>query len=295
MGKDAPKPPKAAKVSAEQATYNKQAAQDTLNFSAPGATTSTPFGSSTVLRDADGNPIGTERNLSAGLQPTAGNLMSNMQAQTGLLPTEAFSSITAAPDTSAISQTFFDKGAALLQPQFAQAQNRWRVEEAERGLPIGSEASMDQRGNLDRQQSLAMSDLASQATLLAPQEQQRLIQNARADYLQPYDTARASTQNLGLLNSFLPQTNLAQPGVQSVNHSQNVQNEYQAKMDAYNSQMGGIGQLVSTGLGLLTAPMTGGASLLGAAGGLFGGGGGTISNVMGTSGAYAPGLPWGSY
>lgn len=62
--------------------------------------------------------------------------------------------------------------------------------------------------------------------------------------------------------------------------SQNAQ--LNAKLQASTNQ--GIGSLIGTGIGLVAAPFTGGASLLASAGGLFGGGGGTpsIGNYGGT-------------
>lgn len=54
--------------------------------------------------------------------------------------------------------------------------------------------------------------------------------------------------------------------------------------------MGDITGALTTGLGLLSAIPTGGASL--GLMGALGGAGSLISNVGGTSGSYAPGLPW---
>ena len=71
-------------------------------------------------------------------------------------------------------------------------------------------------------------------------------------------------QNLGLLqglNGLAP--NAAQPTANAAapDYSTLVQNKYNAAMANSQSKQAGIGQLLGTGLGLLTAPLTGAAGL----------------------------------
>lgn len=273
MGKKAPKAPNPATTAKAQAQYSKEAAKDQLRLNALDQTG--PFGQATFDRDETGLPTGINTSLSDQLQSGAGNISSAYADLSGGLPTSNFDSTMAVPDTSAISQDFYDRGAGLLEHPFSQQRKQHEVRLAERGLPLGSEAEYDASRSLNDSQNLAYQQLASQAALQAPAEQQRLIGNARQDYLQPGNVMSNYGSNLGLLKGLTPGASQPTAGIQAPNYSGLVQQKYQADMDRYNSKMGGLGQLVSTGVGLLGAPFTGGASLgLSGLGGLFGGGGG---------------------
>jgi len=257
MGKSAPKAPDPTQTAQAQAQYNKDAAQSTINMNSMNR--QGPYGSSTFQRDQNGNPIGITNSLDPSLAGASGSFTGALGAVGGMLPGQAFNSQTAAPDTSYLAQDFYRNGAALMAPQMEQERKRLDETLTNRGLPIGSEAYTDASGNLQRSQNLALSDLASRATQLAPQEQQRLINNARTDYMQPY---QQGSQTLGLLqglNSLVPQAQQATANVGSPDYMGAVNSKYQADVAQYNNQMNGMGNLLKTGAGLFLSPVpTGG-------------------------------------
>lgn len=272
MGKDAPDYPDPGKTAEQQYTWNTKAAGDIMKMNAINQTG--PFGTANFQKNAQGMPTGITTSLSPGLQASAGNITGNLGSTSGLLPSVAFDSTTAAPDTSYISNELFNRGAGLLADPFAQARNEMDINLTNRGLPIGSEARMLSEGNLGRQQSLAYSDLAHQAALAAPAEQQRLIGNARTDYLQPYDQARGGLGLLAGLKGLTPGANQPQASIAAPNYSDLVNRQYNAAMQEYQNNQAGLGSLIKTGLSIGLAPFTGGASLMGM-GIPMGGSGGT--------------------
>lgn len=249
MGKKQPKAPNAMNLAQQQQGYNAQAAQQQLDLNS--IDRSNPFGSSVFQRDENGVPTGMTNTLSGALQGGANTLMGAYGSMAGMLPTSAFNSTTAAPSTDYLSQAYYDKGSALLQPQFAQARAAQDEQLTNRGLPIGSEARSLAEGNLARQQSLALSDLAGQAVQLAPAEQQRLITNARTDYQMPAQMLGTYGQNLGILGGLMPQVQQASATVGSPDYMGAANQQYQAQMGQYNAQMQGLGQMAGAGLGLL--------------------------------------------
>jgi hypothetical protein len=261
---DKPKAPDAAATANTQLGYNKDAAQSTINQNS--INKSGPFGSSNFTKDASGNTTGISTSLDPTLTPSAGNITGNLGAITGQLPTQNFDSTTAAPNTDAIGQTYFNKGKALLQPAFDQSKAQNDVNLTNRGLPIGSEARNISEGNLERSHDLALSDLASGANLAASNENQRLVGNARADYLQPYQTAGSNLGLLSGLNGLAPQVNSPTANVGSPDYTGSVNNAYNQEMTQYNAKMTGLGQLAGAGAGMLAGLPPGTIS------GLFNGG-----------------------
>lgn len=256
---NAPKPPDPKKTAAAQYQYNTQAAQDTIKMGAQSANRAGPFGSTTTQLDANGMPIGQTASLSGALQGSADNLTGNLGAQTGLLPSGPFN---ANVDASGIRQAYMDNAISAAQPEFARQDKLREIRMAERGLPIGSEAWSDAEDQVGEQRNQFLRGVGNDAFIAGTQEEQRQRGNALQDYLLPYQTAQS---NLGLLQGiggmtpgFAP---LPSASVGAPDYSGMVQNNYQAKLDAYNNQMAGIGQLAGVGMGLLTAPVTGGAGL----------------------------------
>jgi hypothetical protein len=258
---DAPKAPDPKKTAQAQQQYNQDA------FNASSIDRSNPFGSSTFNRDANGNVTGMTNALSGALQGGADAGANAASSQFGLLPTTGINwDTTTAPQ---IAQQNYDAYAAMTAPSRQQQQSELNVRMGERGLPIGSEISDNQWGNLNRDFALADTNAAAQAWNAVPGMQGQMINNQIGMYDQAANSATKTTNALGLLGGLAPQAQ--QPGQQqAVDYSGLVNNQYNAQMDSYNNEMAGYGALAGAGLGLLTAPMTGGTSLLGmGAGGLF--------------------------
>lgn len=250
-----PKAPDPAQTANTQLGYNKDAAQSSININS--INKSGPFGSSTFTKDASGNTTGIQTSLDPSLTGTAGNITGNLGAVTGSLPTAPFDS-TGVKSTSDIAKMYYDKGAALLDPQFSQARNEQDINLTNRGLPIGSEARNTAEGNLARSQSVALSDLASQSNLAASSEQQRLIDNARKDYTQPYDIASGGLGLLTGLKGLTPEASQPSAAVGSPDYTSTVNNNYNAATQQYNNTMTGVGQLAGAGAGLMLGMPTGG-------------------------------------
>jgi len=257
MSKKAPKAPDPMQTAQTQAGMNRQAAQDTLRINAMDKTN--PYGSSTFTRDAAGNPTGMTSEFTGPMKTGFDNVGGSFANYTGRLPTENFDS-TKIAQTDDLSRTFYNRGRDLLADDFSQAQQAQDINLTNRGLPIGSEARTISEGNLARQQGLALSTLAKDASLLAPQEQQRLIDNARRDYTMTFDNADRSLGLLSGMNGLLPQVSQPTAGVGNVDFAGLQANKFKADQQAHSDKMAGYGSLLKTGLGLALTPMTGGLS-----------------------------------
>lgn len=250
---DAPKAPDPTKTANAQLGYNTNAAQSTINMNS--LDRNGPFGSATFTHDANGNVTGQNVSLSNLLQGGSDATQNAFTANAGSLPTAPINwDSTTVPS---IVNSNFNAYTAMMQPQRDQAQKNLDVTLSERGIPIGSEVYDDAQGNLNRSNSLADQQAAASFLNAAPGLQSQLIANQTNMQNQPYQTAGL---NLGLLQGLNGLTSAAPQGSASVgapDYTGLVNNNYNQQMQQYNSQMGDLGSLASTGLGLLTAPLTG--------------------------------------
>ena len=256
MGKDAPKAPDPMKTADAQYKYSTKAAQDNLNMNA--LNKSGPFGSSTFQRDASGNPTGIKTSLSSALQGGADRITSALGSQSGLIPTGAFDPNV---DASGIRSAYQDNAMLTAQPEWARQDKQNEIRLAERGIPIGSEIWRDNANQVGETRNQYMRGAANDSYIAGANEEQRQYGNQLNEYQLP---GQMAGQNLGLLqglNGLAP--NAAQPTANAAapDYSTLVNNKYNADMANFQQKQAGIGQLVGTGLGLLTAPLTGGASL----------------------------------
>jgi hypothetical protein len=252
MGKDAPKAPNPAKTAQAQYQWSKTAAQDQQRMNAMDRTG--PFGSSTFTRDAEGNPTGINTQLSGALQGSADNVTGNLGAQTGLLPSGAFNPNV---DGSAIRAAYLDNANLAAAPEWARQDKLNQITMAERGIPIGSEIDTDLSNRTSEQRNQYLRGAANDSYIAGANEEQRQFGNQLTQYQLPYQTAANSLGLLQGLNGLTPQANQPQSSVAAPDYAGLVQNKYNADMANYNNSMTGLGQLASTGMGLLTAPLTG--------------------------------------
>lgn len=246
-----------------------------------------PFGSSTFTKDANGNPTGINTSLSSELQGSADNLTGNLGAQTGMLPSGAFNPNV---DASGIRSAYQDNAMLAAQPEWARQDKQNNVTMAERGIPIGSEIWGDTQDKTGEQRNAYMRGAANDSFIAGANEEQRQYGNQLTQYQLPGQMASNSLGLLQGMNGLTPQASQPQANIQAPDYSGMVQNKYNADSAAYNNKMSGLGQLASTGLGLLAAPMTGGLSLgmMGMGGG--GGVGGIGSILKGTPGGFSTSL-----
>jgi hypothetical protein len=253
---DAPKPPDPTKTANAQLGYNTGAAQSTINMNS--IDHNGPFGSSTFTHDANGNVTGQNTSLSSALQSGANNTQNNFSALTGNLPTAPinFDNNTVGNIVNSNMAAF----SALQQPGRAQAQKNLDVTLSDRGIPIGSEVYNDAQGNLDRANSLADQQAASGFLNAAPGLQSQLDANTIGEYNAPYTTAGNALGLLGGLNGLVSAAPQGSAAVAAPNYAGLVENNFNQQNQQYQDQIGGLGSAVGAGLGLLTAPLTGGAT-----------------------------------
>jgi hypothetical protein len=275
--KKAPKAPDPTQTANTQSQYNKAAATDTLKMNSMDR--SGPFGSSTFQRDANGMPTGITSSLSPGMQGAADNVTGAVGAQTGMLPTTAFDPNT---DASGIRQAFIDQGMQYAQPEWARQDKNREVALTNRGLPVGSEAWTDAENQVSEGRNQYMGDLSNRAWQAGANEEQRQFGNQLTQYQLPQQMAAGGLGLLQGMNSIVPNAQQPQANVGSVDYSGLVNNNYNQQMNAYNSKMSGLGQLAGAGMGLLTAPLTGGLTG-GLANTLLGKGVSGISNMWNQS------------
>lgn len=249
----APKAPDPNKTAQAQQQYNKTSAQDTLKMNSMDRTG--PFGSSTFQKDANGNPIGITNSLSPGMQTAADNVTGAVGAQTGMLPTTAFDPNI---DANGIRQAYVNQGLLAAQPEWERQDKNREVTLTNRGLPIGSEAWTDAKNQVGESRNAYLQGLNNQAWQAGANEEQRQFGNQLTQYQLPQQMAAGGLGLLSGMNSLVPNANQPQANVGSVDYTGLVNNNYNQQMNAYNSKMQGLGQLAGAGLGLLTAPLTGG-------------------------------------
>ncbi len=255
----APKPPNPTQTANTQAGYNQTAAQNTVNMNSMNQ--NGVFGSGTVNRDANGNVTGQTSSLDPTLTGAANSGSSALSSLMSQLPTSGINwDSTTAPQ---IASQNYNAYAASTAPQRAQQQNQLDVTLSDRGIPIGSQVYNDAQGNLSNSFNLADTNAAAQAWNAVPGMQGQLISNQTAMQNQPAQTAQLNLGLLTGLNGLAPAANLGQSSVGAPNFENDVNNTYNQQEQQYQNEISGWGSLANAGMGLLTAPLTGGVTAAG--------------------------------
>ncbi len=275
--KKAPKQPDVNATAQTQMQYNNAAADSTLKKNSMDRTG--PFGSSTFSRDANGMPTGINSQLGPGLQGAADSITGAIGAQAGMTPTGAFNPNT---DASGIRQAFVNQGLQYAQPEWQRQDADREVMLRNRGLPIGSEVYNGEEDRVAATRNQYLGDLSNRAWQAGANEEQRQFGNELTKYQLPQQMAAGGLGLLQGMNSLVPNAQQPQANVGSVDYSGLVNNNYNQQMNAYNSKMSGLGQLAGAGMGLLTAPLTGGLTG-GLANTLLGKGWNAMSNMWNQS------------
>jgi len=205
MGSKAPDPPDPQKVAQAQQAANVETAREQAKLNA--VDQFGPFGSTVYQRDSSGVPIAQQVNLNPEVQnildqqfDLSGGLGQASLDALNYLPQDKFtidqftSQVGApdpnvdyglpqdefqldVPDTSDISQTYFDQQMGLLRPEFEDQNRQFEATMSDRGLPVGSTVFDETFSDLKREQNLARQQAADQAVFRGLQEQQRQIGN----------------------------------------------------------------------------------------------------------------------
>lgn len=303
-----------AQASATAAANSAQNRNNQMNAAGNNATNA--FGSmttqvSTGRGDPSGLPrgaaIGVTQTLNPTLQGAANVGQQALGAQFGLLPQQAFN-----PNTNGqqIRNAYIQQATAPLQSEWQRQDNALQAQIADRGLPIGSNAYNNAMAPVNEQRSNQLRAIGGQAYLAGTGEEQRQFGNQLTQYQLP---GQMAAQNVGLLQNVqnlapairYPNVSQISPDAAAGQAMQAQQMQYQSQLQQYNQRQQQLGQALQMGLGLLSAPLTGGTSLLGmgmgalggALGGMFNGGGGAGGSMIGNASSLPAGttdasLPW---
>jgi len=253
---DAPKYDANAAIGAQTASNN---AATKTNAQAAGKTNA--FGSANYTFDANGMPTGQVQNLSAPLNTAATNIQGGVQNASSWTPQNQFK-LSDVPNGMPLADATFKQGMTYMQPEFDRQDKNLEVRMSERGLPIGSEAWNDANAAQSDSQNRAVTDLTQRSILMTPAEEQRQIGNALTERNQGYADVNSGLGLLSGIGGLMPQAGAISQQT-PVNAMGAYDQQYQSEKAAYDAKQAGYQNALKLGLGLMTAPMTGGTSLAG--------------------------------
>lgn len=275
---------KAPKFDAGAAIASQTAANNTAtktNAKAAGVTG--PYGSASYTFDADGMPSGQVRNFSGPLSTAATNVQGDVAGASEWLPQQRFD-LDQVGSGREYGNAVFDQSMAYAQPYLDRRRAQADEQLYNRGLRPGDEAYAAGIDPVMDAESRFLADAASKATMAGYDQRQREIGNELTERNQGYADVNSGIGLLTGMGGLLPQA-------QSINQQTPVnamgayEQQFKADQAAYQQKQAGLQNALKLGVGLLTAPMTGGTSLMGmGAGGLFNGGGGGGYTAMGSLG-----------
>ncbi len=251
---DKPTPPDPTQTAAAQTTYNTNAAKTQNAVNSYGQ--ETPFGSVNYVPDAS-SPSGYRivTNTGATGQPLLGAATSLANNSAGMYSTPF--------DANAASKATADKlntwQRDYQQPVFNIQNSNLEAQLRNQGLMPGTEAYDNAKRLLARSQG----DVTNQ---YLAQNQGAAYGQAVQDYQRPLQTVASLMQTAA--PSGFQQTPTAQ--IQPANYAGIAQQNYTSQLNDYENNWNNLSKLGVAGIGLAAAPFTGGTSLLGSLGGMFG-------------------------
>jgi len=271
MSFSAPTPPDPTQTANTQQQYNTEAAKTQNQINSYGQ--SNPYGNLNYVPDA-GSPSGYRINtsLSAPLQgmfDTQTGTINNLEKNSAGMYSSPYDLNAATGQTAKLLNDWQQK---YQQPIFNQQDSNLEAQLRSQGLTPGSEAYNNAKNLLARNQG----DVTNQ--YLAQNEGQA-FQQAVQNYQLPLQTI-AGLQSTVPGNPTFGASPTAQ--IQPANYQGAVQSNYQNQMQNYENTWNNIGKLGTAGVGLAMAPMSGGTSLLGSIGGMFGGSPGGANPIAGS-------------
>lgn len=287
---------KAPKFDAGAAIASQTAANNTAtktNAKAAGVTG--PYGSASYTFDADGMPTGQVRNFSEPLNVASTNVQGDVAGASGWLPQQRFD-LDQVGSGRDYGNAVFDQSMAYAQPYLDRRRSQADEQLYNRGLRPGDEAYAAGMDPVMDAESRFLADAASKATLAGYDQRQREIGNELTERNQGYADVNSGIGLLSGLGGLLPQ---AQPINQQtpVNAMGAYEQQFRADQAAYQQKQAGLQNALKLGVGLLTAPMTGGTSLmgmgLGALGGLFNNGSADAASGFPMAADYNKTVGWG--
>jgi hypothetical protein len=293
MSFGAPTPPDATATSNTQQQYNTQAAQtqnQTNSYNQNSA-----FGSINYVPDSSSPSGYTLQTSYSQPEQSLFNQYTGTQGAFGAaapgLVSQGASDLTARAnlDPSAVTGQLNNWSQQYLQPLFNQQQSNTDAQLRNQGLNPGSTADNNAQNLLARNQG----DVTNQ--YLQQNEGQAYNQALQSFQAQQQQGQNESALGGTLFGASAPTgpTQNATPtaSIQPANYQGAVQSNYQNQLQNYENTWNNVGKLGTAAAGLAFAPMTGGTSLIGSLGGMFGG-----SGVPGVSNSQimSQGNPYGS-
>lgn len=273
---DGPKPPDPYTTANAQTQSNIATAKSQQGLNMVNQTT--PYGSLTYSQtgtNPDGSPqYGANVSFSQPQQQIydAGNAnkMGQMGIASGLLAGKSGALSGNPLDLSwgATEANLDALGAKTLDPQFAQRTNQLTQDLYNRGIRPGDEQYQIAMDQLGRDRGAAYNNLYLTGHNTA-------VNDLTSQYYSPLQTYQQLMQGTGPQSPTGANVSTPQVNIPGTNISGLIEQNYQQDSNNANARNGQIAGLIGTGLGVAAAPFTGGASLAGAMGGLFGKGGGT--------------------
>lgn len=272
MSFNQPKSPDPVATSNAQQQYNLSAATNQNKINSYNQ--DTPFGGVQYVADPS-SPSGyrISTTLSAPQQTaydTGGKLLTN-SASMYSAPPDLNSS------TGAVASKLNQWNAQYLQPIFNQQDSNLEARLRNQGLTPGSQA-------YDNAKNLQARNQGDVTTNYLTKNQGQAFNQALTEYGLPLQTAQ-SLFGIATPRGF---QNGPTAQIQPPNYSGQVQQNYQNEMQNYQNTWNGIGKLAGAGVSLAMAPMTGGASLAGGIGSMFGSSPGGTAGVMNYGGQSWP-------
>lgn len=253
MSFSAPKAPDPTATANTQMQYNTQAAQTQNKTNSYNQ--ETPFGSVSYVADAS-SPSGYRvvTNTGAAGQPLLNAATSMANNAAGMYSTPQ--DITGKGTADKLNKWSSDYIAPIFQQQDSNLEAQLRSQ----GLTPGSEAYNNAKNLLSRNQGDFTINYLKQ-------NQGQAYDQAVQDYQRPLETTGSLFQTAAPTG--FQQTPTAQ--IQPANYQGAVQSNFENQSKQFADTWGNIAKLGAAGIGLAAAPFTGGTSLIGTMGGMFGG------------------------
>lgn len=275
--KSAPKPPTPidpTKVAGAQTTSNIDTAIAQSGLNQTGQ--NNPFGSTsysqtgTTMVDGHAVPNYTQNTtISPGLQSLLDSYMGNANANAGsqLNFSSSNPNLTQIKDPTLLAQgttdALYNQATSRLDPQWQTNQSQLEDTLANRGITVGSEAYDHAMRDFNLGKNDAYTSARNAATQYGVQDASTLFGEGLAGHQQGVsDMLTQQNQPLSLLQQIMssirgtaPQSNAPQTGVSPTdvtgayaNYENQLQNQYQAQQQQYNSALGGVGGLLGNAL-----------------------------------------------
>ena len=239
MGKSSPRPPDPYATAAAQSSANKEAVRESASVNA--VDQFAPWGSTTFTRSPDGVPTAQNIKLAPGqqqffdLQTNIGNrLGGKAQGLAGPIPDKPFS-LSDVPQGADVSNALYNRRKAIIEPDLARSRNLLNTELSDRGIPLGSEISNNERDRFGRMQNEAYSNIANESILAGTAEEDRQLQRSLLERAQPFNEVAAFLQGAPAMAtpSFqsTPAYNIGAPDISGL-----IGNDYQNRLDRSNQR-----------------------------------------------------------